>query len=74
VRGDAALTVRLFKQQALTLNFVGYRRDATFANPGNQRQSRGTIGIFYTLLGQDRFGTVDWRQAAAAPQAAGVVR
>ena len=74
VRGDAALTVRLFKQQALTLNFVGYRRDATFANSGNQRQSRGTIGIFYTLLGQDRFGTVDWRQAAAAPQAAGIVR
>ena len=20
-----------------------------------------TVGIFYTLLGQDRFGTVEWR-------------
>lgn len=37
------------------------RRDARFANPGTQRQSEVSVGIFYTLLGQDRFGTVDWR-------------
>jgi hypothetical protein len=30
-------------------------------NPGTQRQTQVTVGIFYTLLGQDRFGTVDWR-------------
>jgi len=61
VRGDAALTFRLDKQQAVTFKVLGNRRDARFANPGTQRQTQVTVGIFYTLLGQDRFGTVDWR-------------
>ena len=28
-------------------------------------QTRGTIGFFYTLLGEDNFGALDWRDAAA---------
>ncbi|MBL0124697.1 MAG: hypothetical protein IPP88_18960 [Betaproteobacteria bacterium] len=28
---------------------------------GSRTQSRGTIGIFYTFMGQDGFGKVDWR-------------
>ena len=35
--------------------------DATFPDLGNASQTRGTIGIFYTYLGHDRFGAVDWR-------------
>jgi hypothetical protein len=61
LRGDASLTYRLAKQQAVTLKVIGNRRDARFENPGTQRQTQVTVGIFYTLLGQDRFGTVDWR-------------
>ena len=61
VRGDAALTWRIAKQQAVTLKVLGNRRDATFGAPGTQRQTQVTVGVFYTLLGQDRFGTVDWR-------------
>jgi len=61
VRGDAALTWRIAKQQALTLKVLGNRRDATFAASGTQRQTQVAIGLFYTLLGQERFGTVDWR-------------
>ena len=61
VRGDASLTFRIDKQQAVSLKVLGNRRDARFANPGTQRQSQVTVGIFYTLLGQDRFGTVEWR-------------
>ena len=61
VRADAALTFRIDKQQAVAFKVLGNRRDATFANPGTQRQTQVTVGIFYTLLGQDRFGTVDWR-------------
>ena len=61
VRADASFTYRIAKQHALTFKVVGNRRDARFANPGTQRQSQVTVGIFYTLLGQDRFGVVDWR-------------
>jgi len=61
LRGDAALTYRIAKQQAVTLKVLGNRRDARFQNPGTQGQTQVTVGIFYTLLGQDRFGTVDWR-------------
>jgi hypothetical protein len=61
VRADAALTFRIDKQQAISFKVLGNRRDAVFANPGTQRQTQVTVGVFYTLLGQDRFGTVDWR-------------
>jgi hypothetical protein len=61
LRADASFTYRIAKQHALTLKVVGNRRDARFANPGTQRQSQVTVGIFYTLLGQDRFGVIDWR-------------
>ena len=61
IRADASFTYRIAKQQAVTLRVMGNRRDARFTNPGTQRQSQVTVGIFYTLLGQDRFGVVDWR-------------
>ena len=60
VRLDASLTVRLHKQHAVSLRYVGNRRDATFAGTSGT-QTRNTIGLFYTLLGQDRFGATDWR-------------
>ena len=60
-RADLALTYRVKDHHAVTLKYLYNRRDATYTALGNQRQSRGTIGIFYTLLGQDRFGTVDWK-------------
>ena len=28
---------------------------------GDRSQLRGTVGIFYTLLGRERFGAVDWQ-------------
>jgi hypothetical protein len=61
VRADLALTYRVKDHHAITFKYLYNQRDATFSAAGNQRQSRGTIGIFYTLLGQDRFGTVDWK-------------
>jgi hypothetical protein len=61
VRLDAALTVRLRRQHAVTLRYLGNRRDASFDGGPSGRQARSTVGIFYTLLGQDRFGGVDWR-------------
>ena len=61
LRGDASFTYRIAKQQAVTLRLLANRRDASFAGSGTRRQTQVTLGIFYTLLGQDRFGAVDWR-------------
>jgi hypothetical protein len=61
-RADLAFTWRIYKQHALALRYVYSRRDAEYPDLGDRSQSRGTFGIFYTLLGQDRFGSpVDWR-------------
>lgn len=61
LRTDASLTVRIYRQHAISLKYLGNRRDAFYPDFGNSSQSRATLGIFYTWLGQDRFGAVDWR-------------
>ena len=61
VRADAALTWLVSGPHAVTLKVLGNRRDAAFAGSATQRQTQVTVGLFYTLLGQDRFGAVDWR-------------
>jgi hypothetical protein len=47
---------------AVALRYLWTRRDAASPTLGDVTQSRGTFGLFYTLLGHDRFGAVDWRQ------------
>jgi len=61
VRIDVAYTWRIYKQHGITVKYVLNRRDANFPDLGSRTQSRGTVGVFYTLLGHDRFGAVDWR-------------
>ncbi|MGH8728845.1 MAG: DUF3943 domain-containing protein [Burkholderiales bacterium] len=58
-RADASLTVRLHRQHAIAVKYLWSRRDASYPDLGDRTQTRGTIGIFYTLLGHDRFGAVD---------------
>jgi hypothetical protein len=60
VRADASLTWRIHRQHAVSLRYQLSRRDFDFRDLGRKTQNRGTIGIFYTLLGRDRFGTGDW--------------
>ncbi len=60
-RLEAAVTWRVRDRHGVTIRYLGTRRDASFPDLGDVTQVRGTIGIFYTLLGQDRFGAVDWR-------------
>ncbi len=65
-RLDAAFTVRFHRQRAIALRYLLSRRDAFFPFVGNppgevrafRTQVRGTLGVFYTLLGHDRFGSV----------------
>ncbi|HEX7435386.1 MAG TPA: DUF3943 domain-containing protein [Caldimonas sp.] len=61
VRADVSFTFRVSKQQAVTIKLLDNRRDASFSTLGARRQTQMTVGIFYTLLGQDRLGAVEWR-------------
>jgi len=58
-RSDASLTWRIHRQHAISLRYQRSRRDATFPTLGDRTQRRGTLGIFYTLLGRDRFGIAE---------------
>ena len=60
-RADLSYTWRIQKQHAVSVKYLLNRRNATFAGLAGRSQTRGTIGIFYTLLGQDHFGRVDWQ-------------
>jgi hypothetical protein len=61
VRADASLTLRVYRQHAISLKYLGNRRDAFYPDFGDSSQTRATLGVFYTWLGQDRFGAVEWR-------------
>jgi hypothetical protein len=61
LRADLALTMRLQRQHAIAVKYVWSRRDASFSDLGDISQTRGTIGLFYTYLGHDTFGAVEWR-------------
>jgi hypothetical protein len=58
VRLDAAFTMRLHQQNAIGVRYLLSRRDAHFPGGTDRTQLRGTLGVFYTLLGHDRFGSV----------------
>ncbi len=60
-RVDAALTWRVYKRHGISIKYLGNRRDARYPDLGSVTQKRETIGLFYTLLGHDRFGAASWR-------------
>jgi hypothetical protein len=59
-RVDVGYTWRVRDQHAVTVKYLWNRRDASYPLLGDRSQTRGTFGIFYTLLGHDRFARVDW--------------
>ncbi len=65
IRTDAAFTVRVYKQHAVAVRYLLSRRDTSSAAAGNIVQSSATVGLFYTYLGNDGFGVVDWRDSSA---------
>jgi hypothetical protein len=60
-RIDAALTWRLLGRHGISIKYLGNFRDASYSGLEDSSQRRATIGLFYTLLGSERFGAVDWR-------------
>ena len=59
-RLDLTFTYRVYKEHAIALKYLWSRRDATFPGLSDLSQTRGTIGIYYVLLGHDRFGVVSY--------------
>ncbi|HXM83197.1 MAG TPA: DUF3943 domain-containing protein [Burkholderiales bacterium] len=60
-RADLSLTVRVQREHAIAVKYLWSRRDATFPNLNDFTQTRGTLGLYYVFLGNERFGAVDWR-------------
>ena len=58
VRLDSSLMWRLSGPHAVSLRYVYSRRDSAYGF-STDRQSRGTVGLFYTLLGTDHFGAAE---------------
>jgi hypothetical protein len=63
IRSDVAFTVRVYRQHAVAVRYLLSRRDTYSTDLGDRSQSSATIGLFYTYLGNDGFGVVDWRDA-----------
>jgi hypothetical protein len=61
VRADLGFTYRVHKKHAISIKYQWNHRDASYPDHNNISQTTGTVGIFYTYLGHDGFGAVDWR-------------
>jgi hypothetical protein len=61
IRGDMALTVRVYNLHGIAIKYVHSRRDAHYHDMPDIKQSVGAISIGYAYLGQTRSGAVDWR-------------
>jgi hypothetical protein len=60
-RVDASFTVRVYERHGVAIRYLLNRRDAFSSATGDSSQTRGTIGVFYTFLGHERFGATEWR-------------
>ena len=63
-RGEVGLTFRIFKHQALGIEYIESHRHGHYSRLPDRYQSEGTFSLVYTLLGGSRFGAVDWRKNA----------
>jgi len=61
VRADIGFTYRVHEKHAISIKYQWNHRDASYPDIDDISQTTGTIGIFYTYLGHDGFGIVDWR-------------
>jgi hypothetical protein len=60
-RIESALTWRIAGPHAIGVSYVWSHRSAAFPSSVEQRQTLGQVGIYYTLLGRQDFGAVEWR-------------
>lgn len=60
-RADASLTLRIYNRHAIALGYITSSRNAHYPDLPDTHQSVGTVGVYYTLLGDTKFGLRDWR-------------
>ena len=60
-RDDGGFTVRIYGRHALGIQYIASRRDAHYPDRADSHQTAGTFSLVYTLLGDTRFGAVEWR-------------
>ena len=57
-RADASIGVRFYKRNAISVRYLVTTRDLI-----DDVLTRSSLAIFYTLLGPQHFGAVDWRRS-----------
>jgi len=58
---EAGLTFRFYGYHALGIQYVLLHRNSYYPDLFNAQRTQGTLSVLYTLLGDTRFGTVEWR-------------
>ena len=61
-RADVSIGLRFYKRNAITVRYLLTQRDWEGAADVPSRLRRTSLGLFYTLLGPQHFGAVDWRR------------
>ena len=59
-RGEAGVTLRVYKNHALAVRYNYSRREASYPDLGDRIQTRATFSLFYTYLNDKKFGAVQW--------------
>jgi hypothetical protein len=62
-RLSTGLTVRIYGRHALGIQYIASIRDAKYPDRADSHQRTGTVSLVYTLIGNTRFGAVEWRGA-----------
>jgi hypothetical protein len=62
-RLNMGFSVRIYGRHALGIEYTVSLRDARYPDRADRRQAVGTVGLVYTVLGNTRFGAVEWRGA-----------
>ena len=62
-RVNMGLTVRIYGRHALGIQYITSIRNAQYPDRVDSHQTTGTVSLVYTLLGDTRFGAVEWRGA-----------
>ena len=58
---ETGLTLRIYGHHALGVQYIALRRDGSHPGLADITQTLGTFSLLYTLLGDTRFGAVEWR-------------
>lgn len=59
---ETGITARVYGRHGLGIQYIAFGRDGHGAGHSTGTQTLGTLSLVYTLLGDIRFGAVEWRK------------